>query len=155
MNLQAFLNSKALRTFSEGIIKVLLTILVYRLLVEQLESNWKYRLFTLILIVTPIVLYLTMKKLVATQWNYQVKFIRMLSIGIIFTLVAGFGIATLDYLILVFKVPGFHTSNPKGFQIGFVRFVLNYLTWYALIGTISSPIVYLVIKWQLRNTRIK
>ncbi len=150
MNLQAFLNNrKVFLIFSAGLCKTLVAIPVYRLLVEQLETTWKYKLFTLILIIMPIMLYMTMKKLVALHWNYQLKFWRILIAGVLFALATGIGIATLDYLILYFKVPGFDHSHVKNFQTPFLPFLFSYLTWYGTIGLVSTTIVYLVLKRQL------
>lgn len=153
MNSQASLCSPVPKIISAGLVKTLLAIAVYRLLVEQIETTWKYRLFTLILIITPIMLYLTMKKLVAMHWNYQLKFFNILITGVLFTVAAGTGIATLDYLILVFKVPGFESAHAEYFQTPFLKFLFIYLTWYGTIGVLATPVVYLVLWWQLRNSR--
>lgn len=130
-----------------------MAILVYRMVVQHFVPEYRDRLFTVILLITPLVLYFTLSRLLVMHWNYRLSFALVMMAGMFSVLVTGAGIAILDYLILRFDIPVLNHQEGKVFTGPFIRFLLAYLIWYALLGLVSTPVVYLLLYFKLKKHR--
>lgn len=153
MSVSTYFNNKVAFLFCYGSLQTVGIIALYKILVANLAGEAKEKLFTLILLITPTILYFTLRELVIKHWGYKLSLKRTLLVSLVSCLISGTCVAILDYCILMFDFSIFGLNNLPKVSISFWSFLLPYLLWYFGIGLITAPCIYLLLRWQLNKSQ--
>lgn len=137
-----------------GFIVTILLIVWYKIMLPYLAAYAGDFVYTLILLITPAVLYITLRKLLVNHWKYRLPFIPVLITVMIATILAGIGIGIVDYIVLLNRLTLFGEIPEEPFDMSLWLFLQGYLTWYFWMGIVTTPVLYGVLWLQLRRKRV-
>lgn len=139
-----------MKQIAKSVLLITLIVVGYKCLLQFVVEYCGYWPYTLILLITPVVLFIMVAKLQATVWKRQTPFLRILFFCISVSVAAGLCIGLVDYIVLKYQLKLFGTAILEEIHSGFLSFEMNYLTWYAAIGFISSIVIWGVVYIQMR-----
>jgi hypothetical protein len=148
-------NQRTINQLVRGLLLTLLLVAGYKVALPFIASVVGGFVYTLILIITPAVLYITIRKLVVNVWSYRLPFTSIMLLGILSTLMAGIGIGLIDFIVLNNHLPVFGDLSDEPMSISFWAFIASYISWYLLIGMVTTPLIYGVLWFQLNRKRRK
>ncbi len=136
-----------------GLTLTLVLVLAYKMILPWLAAMLGDFVYTLILFITPAVLYITIRQLVVHHWQYRLPFLSIILLGVLSTLMAGIGIGLIDFIVLKNQLTLFGPVSNEPMTIPLLQFLVGYITWYGLLGMISTLIIYGILWLQLNRRR--
>ncbi|MES2778381.1 MAG: hypothetical protein V4651_00655 [Bacteroidota bacterium] len=126
-------------------------VVAYKFLLQFVVASLGDWLYTLILLITPVVLFIMVGQLQATVWKQQVSFLRILAFCLSVSIAAGLGIGMVDYIVLKYGLTLFGTDRPHKVDFELFSFLMSYASWYVIIGLVSSTLIWSVLYIQKRR----
>lgn len=134
----------------KSVLFIVVIVALYKFLLQFVVEQWGYWLYTLILLITPIVLFIMVGRLQATVWKQHTPFLRTLFFCMSVSIGAGLCIGSIDYIVLKYQSPIFGKTILHEVDQHFFYYLKSYASWYALIGLVSAVIIWGIFYIQLR-----
>ncbi|MES2560423.1 MAG: hypothetical protein V4590_11815 [Bacteroidota bacterium] len=124
---------------------IVLIVVAYKCMLQFVVPYLGYWLYTLILLITPVVLFMMVSRLQSTTWKQQLPFLSVLFCCLSVSISAGLCIGMVDYIVLKYRLTLFGTDVMEELQTSFAAFMWSYVSWYAVIGVVSGVVVWCVL----------
>lgn len=139
-----------MKQIAKSVLMITLSVVVYKCLLQFVAAYLGYWLYTLILLITPVVLFMVAGRLQATVWKQYTPFLRIVFFCLSVSIAAGLCIGLVDYMVLKYRLTLFGTAILTELDSDFISFEMNYLSWYAIIGLVSGIVIWGIFYLQLR-----
>lgn len=99
--------------------------------------------------IIPIVLYLAYREMLKKHWNYSLPIGSVVVVGLFITCLSATMLTLVNYSWRYYTADELTRLEFNGEKLG--NYLFAYIKWYLLFALISIPIVYGILRWQLRK----